>query len=113
MVGTCGRPGGDAAAAGALLPDQVARSLGLDRRTLQRHLAQEGTSFDEVLHATRARVVQRHLGSGHRTFTEVADLLGFTAASAFSRWFAQQFGVSPREWRRRSAESAQPPARVV
>jgi len=31
--------------------------------------------------------------------TDIGELLGFTAPSAFSRWFHQQFGMSPSEWR--------------
>jgi AraC-like DNA-binding protein len=80
--------------------DQVARSLQVDPRTLQRHLAAEGTSFSAILHAARAGLAQRHLSSDRYTVGEVATVLGFTSASAFSRWFHQQFGVSPREWRR-------------
>ncbi|MCH6164973.1 hypothetical protein MMF94_04695 [Pseudonocardia alaniniphila] len=29
----------------------------------------------------------------------MSELLGFTAPSAFSRWFRRPFGVSPTAWR--------------
>jgi AraC-like DNA-binding protein len=82
--------------------DHVARSLRMDSRTLQRHLSAEGTSFSSILHATRAGLAERHLSSDRYTVSEVGFVLGFTSSSAFSRWFHQQFGLSPREWRRAS-----------
>jgi AraC-like DNA-binding protein len=36
--------------------------------------------------------------------TDVSELLGFTAPSAFSRWFRGRFGVSPTEWRSRAQQ---------
>lgn len=83
--------------------DQVSRSLGLDRRTLQRHLAAEGESFSSLLHVTRAGIAERHLSNARYSLTEVSEMVGFAAPSAFSRWFDQQFGMSPSQWRRMSA----------
>jgi len=83
--------------------DQVARSMGVDPRTLQRHLAAEGTSYAAVLHTTRAALAERHLSGDRYTIGEVGTVLGFTSPSSFSRWFQQQFAMSPREWRRASA----------
>lgn len=81
--------------------DQVARSLGVDARTLQRHLAREGESFSSLLHSTRATVAERHLSHTRYSLTEISDALGFAAPSVFSRWFGQQFGMSPTQWRKR------------
>lgn len=80
--------------------DQVARMLGVDRRTLQRHLASEGESFTALLHATRVGLAERHLANSRYSLTEISEVLGFAAPSAFSRWFSQQFGMSPSDWRR-------------
>jgi AraC-like DNA-binding protein len=78
----------------------------VDRRTLQRRLLAEGSSFAAILHSTRAGLAQRYLSNDRYSITEVSDLLGFAAPSAFSRWFAQQFGVSPRAWRATTAGRA-------
>jgi AraC-like DNA-binding protein len=86
--------------------DQVARTLDMDRRTLHRHLAREGESFGSILHATREGLAERHLANDRYSMTDVAHLLGFAAPSAFSRWFQQQFGVSPSEWRKTSIAAA-------
>ena len=78
---------------------QVARSLGVTQRTLHRQLAAEGQSFSSIVHETRGALAERYLANDRYTLTDVSELLGFTAPSAFSRWFRQRFGVSPSEWR--------------
>jgi AraC-like DNA-binding protein len=79
--------------------DQVARQLGLTARELQRRLAEENEGYSAVIDAVRARTAVRHLENGRRSLTEISQLLGFEAPSAFSRWFAQHFGTSPSAWR--------------
>ncbi|MFC4605144.1 AraC family transcriptional regulator [Rhodococcus kronopolitis] len=83
--------------------EQVARSLGVDRRTVHRHLAKSGQTFSSVLDETRAELASRMASGSRYTFTEVAEMLSFSSPSSFSRWFHQQFGVSPREWRRQTS----------
>jgi len=78
---------------------QVAGSLGMTERTLHRHLAAEDQSFSGIVHATREALAERYLAAERHSLTDVSQLLGFTAPSAFSRWFRQRFGVSPSQWR--------------
>ena len=82
--------------------DQAARALSVDRRTLHRRLAEEGETFSSILHSTRAGLAERYLATDRHSMTDVSLLLGFSAPSAFSRWFHQQFGVNPSEWREAS-----------
>jgi AraC-like DNA-binding protein len=77
----------------------VARSLGVTQRTLHRRLAAEGQSFSEIVHTSREALAERYLAADRYSLTEVSELLGFTAPSAFSRWFRLRFGVSPTQWR--------------
>jgi AraC-like DNA-binding protein len=84
---------------------QVARSLGVTQRTLHRQLAAEGQSFSAIVHTTREALAERYLSADRYTQTDVSQLLGFTAPSAFSRWFRQRFGVSPTEWRATSRQA--------
>jgi AraC-like DNA-binding protein len=79
--------------------DHVAQALDMDRRTLSRRLADDGESFSSILHATRARFAERYLADERYSMTDVSARLGFAKPSAFSRWFHQQFGVSPSLWR--------------
>ncbi|WP_328535935.1 AraC family transcriptional regulator [Streptomyces sp. NBC_00344] len=82
--------------------DHVARSLGVDRRSVHRRLAYSGETFSSLLNSARIRLAEQFVANPRRSLTEISDLLGFSAASAFSRWFREQFGCSPREWRRRA-----------
>ena len=83
---------------GACSADRVADHLGIDRRTLHRRLAGEGTSFTAVHAAARAELA-RSLVAGGRPLAEAADLAGFASASAFTHWFRRHFGAPPRAWR--------------
>jgi AraC-like DNA-binding protein len=77
--------------------DNVARRLGFNRRKLHRHLAREGQTFSSIIDAVRAELTTRYIGN--RDLASITDLLGFSARSAFSRWFRGQFGCSVSEWR--------------
>jgi AraC-like DNA-binding protein len=85
---------------------QVARSLGVTQRTLHRQLAAEGESFSAIVHRSREALAERYLAAERYSLTNVSELLGFTAPSAFSRWFHQRFGVSPTEWRATARQPA-------
>ncbi|WP_326734707.1 AraC family transcriptional regulator [Streptomyces sp. NBC_01022] len=78
--------------------EQVARSLGVDRRTVHRQLALHGQTFTSVLNDTRAELAVRLLESRRYSQTEVAELLSFSAPSNFSRWFRTRFGCAPSHW---------------
>ncbi len=76
----------------------VARSLGMDRRTLHRHLTESGESFTSLVDAARIELAQRYVAHRDRPLTEIAEDLGFAALSSFSRWFKDRFGCSPKSW---------------
>ncbi|GGH60237.1 putative transcriptional regulatory, AraC family protein [Comamonas phosphati] len=90
----------------ALLPggrctaQQVARHLGVDRRTLHRHLSAEGQSFSALLNRIRTELALRHLQESRQALGEVAGLLGFSTPSSFCHWFRASFGYSVSVWRR-------------
>jgi AraC-like DNA-binding protein len=89
----------------ALLPggrctaDQVAQHLGQNRRTLHRHLQAQGTSFSALMSAIRCAFAVRQIRDSDRSLAELAELLGFSGASAFAFWFRQQFGCTVSQWR--------------
>jgi AraC-like DNA-binding protein len=80
--------------------DRVAAILGVDRRTLHRQLAREGETFSSLLAAVRTELASRYIGNHNRALASVAELLGFSGLSAFSRWFRGRFGCSVSEWRK-------------
>ena len=75
----------------------VAQHLGCDRRTITRRLAQEHTGFHALVNEHRCRMAQQYLQDTSRKLVQVSALLGFSAPSAFSRWYRGQFGVCARE----------------
>lgn len=83
----------------------VAAQLGLSRRSLTRALEAEGTRFLALLDEARRDVAQRHLASDARSLAEIADLLGFSSAAAFTTWFRRCHGMAPRDWRLRQGNA--------
>ena len=79
--------------------ERMASSLGMDRRTLHRHLARDGETFSSIVDAARADLAQRYVKDRGRSLSEVAYVLGFSGSSAFSRWFRGKFGCSGLSWR--------------
>ncbi|SEA84746.1 AraC family transcriptional regulator [Paraburkholderia sartisoli] len=79
--------------------EQVSGHLGVVCRTVQRRLAEEGQSFSSIMNDIRKELATRHVMESDRPLTEVATLLGFSAPSAFSRWYHAEFGCSARESR--------------
>jgi AraC-like DNA-binding protein len=81
----------------------MARSMNLSRRTFQRRLADEGTSFKEVLDETRRQVALRYVENPHMPLKEVSYLLGFSEPSNFTRAFRRWTGKSPSDYRLRGS----------
>ena len=78
--------------------DRVAQHLGMHRRTLNRHLAAEGESVTTIINAVRGELAEEYLANSKRRLYEVAELLGFSSAGDFSRWFRSQFDRTPSDW---------------
>lgn len=84
---------------GTVRRDQVATSVGLSLRTLQRKLGVLGTSFQDVYDHTRREVSLQLIQRGQLSFGEVAFQLGFSNQSAFQKAFKRWMGVSPSAYR--------------
>ena len=76
--------------AGSCRIERIARTLSVDRRTIHRRLAQEGTTFSALLNHSRLRLLSGYRQGTVRSQTEIAGLLGFSSLSAFSRWKRSQ-----------------------
>jgi len=76
----------------------IARKLGMSARNLQRHLANEGTSFAGLLNEARATLGRSYVDEGRLSVTEIAFILGFADTSTFSRAFKRWTGLSPRAY---------------
>jgi AraC-like DNA-binding protein len=81
--------------------DVVAQHLGVDRRTIHRHLTSEGQTYSKLIDGVRRELAARYMKTRGRSLAEVSALLGFSAPSGFSRWYRQQFGMKASERRAR------------
>jgi AraC-like DNA-binding protein len=79
----------------------VARLLAVHPRTLQRRLAHEGTSFEQVVDEVRRDSALRLITMTGLPFGQVAPLVGFTEQATLSHAVRRWFGLSPRELRAR------------
>ncbi|WP_263145915.1 AraC family transcriptional regulator [Pseudomonas sp. RIT-PI-AD] len=89
----------------ARLPDgepsaeRIAQALHLSLRSLQRHLADEGSHYEQVLGDTRQGLALVHMRDPRRSIGEIAYLLGFADTNSFSRAFKRWTGQSPSQYR--------------
>jgi AraC-like DNA-binding protein len=82
-----------------LTPEKVARTLAVSRRTLSRHLADEGTSFRHILDDVRRECACTMLPDRSLSIGEVAFFLQYSEPAAFNRSFRRWTGRTPREFR--------------
>jgi len=79
--------------------EDVARSLHISSRTLQRRLQESGSSFQRVLDEARRQMARYYLGNSVLELNEAAYLLGYEDANSFVRAFRTWEGVPPGVWR--------------
>jgi AraC-like DNA-binding protein len=78
----------------------LAHSLHMSPRSLQRRLAEQGQSFQLLLGQTRQQLAEAYLRDPNVELAEVALLLGYSEQSAFTRAFRLWTGQAPLRWRR-------------
>jgi len=79
--------------------EQMARDLGMTARTLRRHLANEGSSFRNLVDEQREALAEHLLRSTRLSVEDVAERLGYAEPTAFQHAFKRWKGVSPRAYR--------------
>lgn len=77
--------------------DDVAAHMMMSERTLQRRLAEEGTSFTALVDDTRRELARQSLSSGDLALKTLSFQLGFSEPSAFYRACKRWFGMTPSE----------------
>jgi AraC-like DNA-binding protein len=75
-------------------------------RTLQRKLADAGTSYSKVLEQARIQTALSMLKKPGCTVTEVSCYLGYSDPTNFARTFRRATGVSPREYHQQHASGS-------
>jgi len=87
----------------------VAQQLGMSARSFTRHLAQEGTTFGEILDHLRNRLALRYLEDQRISLQQIAWLLGYSEIGAFNHAFKRWTGTSPGRARNLPASPASAP----
>lgn len=85
--------------------DPVADRIGIPRWTLQRRLGEHGITFSDCVDRVRARLSLIYLAEPYPSIAAIAELLGYSEVSAFSRACRRLHGASPDAVRRRIATS--------
>jgi AraC-like DNA-binding protein len=85
---------------------QVARVANLSQRTLQRRLAEAGTSFQDLRDRVRVDIALKYLRQSSLQAAQISEILGYSEPAAFTRAFRRRLGLTPSEARRGRLKSA-------
>lgn len=79
--------------------DQVAKLFSMHRRTLNRHLNAQGLSFRDLADEVGFEISRQLLEDSEMEIVQIASLLGYSNASAFTRAFRRWSSTTPAAWR--------------
>ena len=79
--------------------NEVAKALRLSVRTLSRRLADEGTTFAEIVDCVRHSLALQYLEEPGFSLSQIAWLLGYEQSTSFNHAFRRWTGRSPSEAR--------------
>lgn len=91
-----------AAPQGQATLEQAAADFGVTPRTMQRRLKDKGISFQSLLAQVRMETARQLLAESRLPVTQIAQQLGFSETSAFTRAFRTHARLSPRAFRQAS-----------
>jgi len=77
----------------------VAEIVGMSERTLQRRLAQAGTSYSNIVQDARFSIASDLMADTDLNIADIAFAAGYENAPHFSRAFKRLTGMTPREYR--------------
>ena len=83
-----------------LTAEKAAKICGHDRRRLSRELREMGTTLTKEITQLRSEKATRALADTEQPIAEIAEAVGFTDPTVFSRAFKNWTGQSPRDYRR-------------
>ncbi len=84
---------------GPPLIETIADAVGMPRWTFQRRLAESGLAFSDIVDLVRRDLAARYVPLSGVPIAEIADILGYSELSAFSRAFRRWFDQSPLAFR--------------
>ncbi|WP_020180436.1 AraC family transcriptional regulator [Methylopila sp. M107] len=78
----------------------VAAALGVSTRTLQRRLAEDGTSLRALVRERRREIAERGLAGARESHARIAETLGYADGTVFWRAYKSWTGEAPSRRRR-------------
>jgi AraC-like DNA-binding protein len=84
----------------------LAKTLALSTRTLQRRLAEEGTSAEAIIDQMRHKHAVAQLRAGAKNMRRLAAELGYASANSFYRAFQRWEGCSPTQFKLRQPQAS-------
>jgi AraC-like DNA-binding protein len=82
----------------------IAQAFAVHRRTLNRRLEVEGTTFRRLLDDARFEVARQLLRDSDAAIDQIAGCLGYSGSTAFGRAFRRWSGLAPQAWRTGAAD---------
>lgn len=86
--------------AGKCSIDDVAKELNMSKRSLQRKLSEEDTTFQKQLNSAREILAKHYLVNTKMDTNDIAYLLGYLEQNSFLRAFVSWTGVTPAQFRK-------------
>ena len=80
--------------------DEVAAALSMHRRTINRMLRQENTSYQQIAQEASRTLSERLLISTDMSIPDISATLNYSDSSAFTRAFKSWHGCPPQAWRK-------------
>ena len=77
----------------------IAVSLGVSLRSMQRQLAKQQQSFTQLLEEIRKQLAEQYLANSQMSLNEITYLLGFANQANFTRAFKRWYGIPPSSYR--------------
>ena len=84
----------------------IASQLGVSERTLQRRLREQNIVFSDLVDNTRKSIALEYVRGTTYRLTDVAQILGYTDPSSFTRAFKRWTDSSPTELRNEARSSS-------
>lgn len=79
--------------------EELSSLLSFSSRKLQRLLKDNNTTFKDIKNEVRVRKATALLKKTSTSFADIAESLGFSSVSTFSRFFKKHFQCTPKEYR--------------
>ncbi len=87
-------------ATGRATVEQISLHLGMQPRTLQRRLMDKNLQFSDLVNDVRTELCLGYMKNEQYSLSRIAELLGYSNLSSFTRWFVLNFNTSPSKFKK-------------